>query len=88
MAGFRDWFYETINRLVDAYEPAAPEPVSERLCLLVPALLLARVDGKSPVEYLNPKVRAKVRANAVRFLLTPPASFTQLVKDWRLAFSP
>jgi aminoglycoside phosphotransferase (APT) family kinase protein len=88
MASYRDWFYETIKRLIDAYEPIAPEPVGERLCLLVPALLLARVDGKSPVEYLNPKVRAKVRANALRCLLTPPASFTQLVTDWRLAFFP
>ena len=32
MSSFRDWFYETIKRLVDAYEPVAPEPVSERLC--------------------------------------------------------
>ena len=88
MASLRDSFFETIKRVIDAYEPAAPEPVSERLCLLVPALLLARVDGKSPVEYLNPKVRATVRANALRFLLTPPTSFTQLVKDWRLAFFP
>jgi aminoglycoside phosphotransferase (APT) family kinase protein len=88
MSRFRDWFYETIKRLVEAYEPAAPEPVNERLCSLVPALLIARVDGKSTVEYLDPKVRAKVRANALRMLLEPPASFTQLVKDWREAFFP
>ncbi len=88
VSGFRDWFYETINHLLAAYERAAPEPVSERLLLLVPALLLARVDGKSPAEYLSYKVRAKVRTHALRLLHEPSASFNAMVEDWRQAFFP
>ncbi len=85
---FRDWFYETIRRLLEAYERAAPEPVAERLLLLVPALLVARVDGVSPVEYLNDKVRTKARTHALRLLLEPSASFKEMVEDWRQAFYP
>jgi 5-methylthioribose kinase len=85
---YRDWFYETIRRLIEAYEKAAPEPVSERLLLLVPALLLARVDGKSPVEYFNDRVRTKVRTHALRLLLEPSESIAALVEDWRLTFYP
>jgi aminoglycoside phosphotransferase (APT) family kinase protein len=85
---YRDWFYETITRLMNAYEYAAPEPVSDRLLLLVPALLLARVDGKSPADYLSDKVRDKVRANALRLLLNPSPSFTKMVEDWRQTFYP
>jgi len=85
---YRDWFYETIRRLIEAYEKAAPERVSERLLLLVPALLLARVDGKSPVDYFNDRVRTKVRTHALRLLLEPSESIAALVEDWRLTFYP
>jgi aminoglycoside phosphotransferase (APT) family kinase protein len=88
MSGYRHWFYETNRRLVEAYEAAAPEPVAERLCLLVPALILARIDGKSPVEYLNERVRTKVRDTAVRMLLHPPASYAGFCDDWRQTFHP
>ncbi len=85
---YRDWFYETIRRLIEAYERAAPEPVAERLLLLVPALMLARVDGKSPVEYFNDRVRGKVRTHALRLLRDPAESIGALVEDWRLTFYP
>jgi 5-methylthioribose kinase len=88
MSRFRGWFYETNRRLIEAYEAAAPEPVSARLCLLVPALLLARIDGKSPVEYLNDKVRNKVRDTAVRALTRPPGSWPAFAEDWRKTFYP
>ena len=62
---------------------------NERLLLLVPALLVARVDGKSPVEYLNEKVRTKVATHALRLLLDPSASIHRdSVEDWRLTFYP
>ncbi len=88
MSRYRNWFFETNRRLVEAYEDAAPEPVAERLCLLVPALILARIDGKSPVEYCNDKVRTKVRDTAVRVLLNPPSSYTAFCDDWRKTFYP
>jgi aminoglycoside phosphotransferase (APT) family kinase protein len=87
MSRFRGWFYESNRRLVESYEAAA-EPVSERLCLLVPALILARIDGKSPVDYFTDKVRSKVRDTAVRVLQQPPASYATFCDDWRKTFYP
>jgi Phosphotransferase enzyme family len=48
--------------------------VQARATQLLPGLLLARVDGKSPVEYLSdPDKQATIRAVARRFLLAPAA---------------
>lgn len=58
----------------EADTPGAAAPVQARATRLVPGLLLARVDGKSPVEYLtNPDKQATIRAVARRFLLSPAA---------------
>ena len=43
--------------------------IEERVAALLPALLLARVDGKSPVEYLDEEKRGQVRQLARRMLL-------------------
>jgi aminoglycoside phosphotransferase (APT) family kinase protein len=42
--------------------------VEERVAALLPALLLARVDGKSPVEYLDEAQRRAVRELAIQML--------------------
>jgi aminoglycoside phosphotransferase (APT) family kinase protein len=42
--------------------------LEERIATLLPALLLARVDGKSPVEYLGKAQRETVRALARRMI--------------------
>ena len=56
------------------WEPSAS--LQARAAGLLPALLLARVDGKSPVEYLtNPAARQQVRDIAIPCLQT---SFEQL----------
>jgi len=61
-----------------AYAPhvawEAPEAVDARTGALLPALMLARVDGKSPVEYLSASGRGRVRALARAMLATPPQS--------------
>jgi aminoglycoside phosphotransferase (APT) family kinase protein len=44
--------------------------IEERVATLLPALLLARVDGKSPVEYLDDAQRGAVRELAKRMLLS------------------
>jgi 5-methylthioribose kinase len=41
-------------------------------------LMLARVDGKSPVEYLNETLRVKVRTVARELILKPPSSFREV----------
>ncbi len=42
-----------------------PEALEARVCRLLPALMLARVDGKSPVEYLGAEDRHLVREVAL-----------------------
>ena len=42
----------------------SPENLEKRTASLLPALLLARVDGKSPVEYLDEAQRSFVRERA------------------------
>lgn len=65
------------SAFVDSYftEAAAIEPraaLETRAAALLPALLLARVDGKSPVEYLTHDAqRERVRAASMPLLKTP-----------------
>jgi aminoglycoside phosphotransferase (APT) family kinase protein len=55
-----------------------------RTASLLPGLLLARVDGKSPVEYLNAeKDKQAVRAAAKKLLLSTPASLSELRSVWQ-----
>jgi aminoglycoside phosphotransferase (APT) family kinase protein len=62
----------------------APEGLERRAAALLPALMLARIDGKSPVEYLvDESSRRFVREFAAARLTAPPASLAQLVADWR-----
>jgi aminoglycoside phosphotransferase (APT) family kinase protein len=50
-----------------------PQSIEGRAAHLLPALLLARIDGKSPVEYLNDDIsKATVRRVARNLLLNPP----------------
>lgn len=50
-----------------------------RLAHLLPCLLLARVDGKSPVEYLGESERMLVRALARPLIATPSSSVAELL---------
>ncbi|HVL35390.1 MAG TPA: aminoglycoside phosphotransferase family protein [Burkholderiales bacterium] len=60
------------------------EGVEARAAALLPALLLARVDGKSPVEYLTEEAqKAHVRRFARRFIAAPPPSLSPLVQAWQ-----
>ncbi|MEM9605278.1 MAG: aminoglycoside phosphotransferase family protein, partial [Pseudomonadota bacterium] len=54
--------------------------LERRVCRLLPALMLARVDGKSPVEYLDAAARETVRTLSRGLLLDPPTTVTALVK--------
>ena len=50
-----------------------------RISQLVPMLLLARVDGKSPVEYLTDKTAIEIRALALTLLNKQPTTISQLL---------
>jgi aminoglycoside phosphotransferase (APT) family kinase protein len=62
------------------------EPVGmleRRTAALLPGLLLARIDGKSPVEYItNVNNRAFVRARAKEFLKTECCELEEMCGEW------
>jgi tRNA A-37 threonylcarbamoyl transferase component Bud32 len=61
------------------WEPRAG--IEHRAATLLPALLLARVDGKSPVEYLiDESERELVRSIAIDFIQTPPVDLADLAR--------
>ena len=73
-------FVETYLPGVSWEKPAALEA---RTCGLIAGMLLARVDGKSPVEYLTTEAeRAPVRRIAKHFLLEPVAKLDAVRAAW------
>jgi fructosamine-3-kinase len=84
----RDALLAAFDAMTAAYLPlAAWEPVTAleaRAAHLLPALFLARVDGKSPVEYITSKAqRRSVRAVSRRLLADPPDRLADVVKAWK-----
>lgn len=54
--------------------PTTERPALEaRTAALLPCLMLARVDGKSPVEYLAAADQSRVRNIAIPLIVSPPA---------------
>ncbi|RED17349.1 phosphotransferase family protein [Parasphingopyxis lamellibrachiae] len=62
---------------------ATAEATARHAVDLMAALMLARVDGKSPVEYLDQAAQAKARRTALAWLGTPPESPDALIADWK-----
>ena len=60
-----------------------PRALEARTAALLPALLLARVDGKSPVEYLDEAQRERVRRCARGLLLQRPTQLADVEQAWR-----
>jgi aminoglycoside phosphotransferase (APT) family kinase protein len=82
-----DLYRASFNALVGAYFPlVAWEPardVERRAAGLLPGLMLARVDGKSPVEYVTSATdRDRIRAFARHHLAHPPASLRDVADAW------
>jgi len=59
------------------------ERFEQRCAELLPALLLARIDGKSPVEYLADPARVRVRQGARALLAEAPATLAALMQRWQ-----
>ena len=82
----RDDLRRAASALVDAHTAHVtsedPAGLGLRVATLLPALLLARVDGSSPVEYLSVDDRVVVRDTAVSMLRTPPASPSDVLDRW------
>jgi len=78
---------ESFHRLANAYlskvvwEPRAE--IERRAARLLPGLFLARVDGKSPVEYITDAAQKdRVRRVAAALLLAPAARLTEVGEAW------
>jgi Ser/Thr protein kinase RdoA (MazF antagonist) len=60
-----------------------PEAIEQRTAQLLPGLLLARVDGKSPVEYISTENdKNYVRSRAIALLLHPPSCLAAVSAAW------
>ncbi|MBK0393454.1 phosphotransferase family protein [Ramlibacter algicola] len=64
------------------------EDLDARTAALLPGLSLARVDGKSPVEYLDAPTREAVRREALELLRSSAADLQSLLRRWESAFLP
>jgi aminoglycoside phosphotransferase (APT) family kinase protein len=68
-----------------AWEP--PRDVEARAARLLPALLLARIDGKSPVEYITAGLdKDRVRRVARPHIVSPPTRLAAIRDAWSLEF--
>ena len=89
-AWHRQWktrYVEAFNALCSAYLSHATWERSDRLetrvAALLPALMLARIDGKSPVEYITePAIKEHVRAFASALLVLPLAGLKSIGERW------
>jgi thiamine kinase-like enzyme len=62
------------------WEPS--RELERRTASLLPGLTLARVAGKSPVEYLSGPARERVRKLAMQLLLQQPTSLESVAAFW------
>ncbi len=77
-------FLKAFDALKDAYLGAAGGTAIEaRTAHLLPALMLARIDGKSPVEYIvRDEDRDLVRGSAIPLIADPPATLGAVRDAW------
>lgn len=73
-------FWQSYVSEVD-WEPHAA--IERRVCALIPAFMLARLDGKSPVEYLSDTAQSTiVRPWVVQGVLAPESQFLTILGRW------
>jgi aminoglycoside phosphotransferase (APT) family kinase protein len=79
---------DSFTAMTAAYLPLvsweAAATLETRAAHLLPALFLARVDGKSPVEYITEDAqRDAVRRVARRLLMNPPRRLADVAQAWK-----
>ena len=84
---FKAAYLKSFAALADAYLENVtweePRDIEARTAALLPALLLARIDGKSPVEYLSTeKDKTLVREVAKALLARRPSSLAAISETW------
>lgn len=79
-------FDNLASNYLNAVQWEPKHSLEERAAALLPALLLARVDGKSPVEYLvRDQQRNLVRSFARPRISAAPTKLADIAQDWRRA---
>ncbi len=82
--GFLHCFDALTRTYLDGVDWEPPEALEQRAAALLPGLFLARVDGKSPVEYLTDAAdKNRVRRVARALLLAPPARLSTIRAAWK-----
>jgi aminoglycoside phosphotransferase (APT) family kinase protein len=87
---WRTRYLAALAALVDAYRVHVQwetwDALDARTAALLPGLLLGRVDGRSPAEYVTSEVeRDAIRQFARARLLAPPRSLAAIAHDWAQA---
>ncbi|MCR9138006.1 MAG: aminoglycoside phosphotransferase family protein [Alphaproteobacteria bacterium] len=76
-----------IEQFWTAYKPHVrwehEDLLEDRVCRLLPALMLARIDGKSPVEYLDDGARMHLRSLSLSLINAPTANLQQFIDHFR-----
>ncbi|MEP7060802.1 MAG: aminoglycoside phosphotransferase family protein [Betaproteobacteria bacterium] len=85
---WRALYMDALDALVEGYRRHAGweswAALDARVAALLPALMLARVDGKSPAEYLDSAAdQDAVRAFARPRVAEAPQRIGDIVRDWR-----
>ena len=80
-------YLECFRALVEAYSDyvvwEAPDAVDARTAALLPGLLLGRIDGKSPAEYVTEATdKDHIRAFARAWLHHPGSCLAQIAAAW------
>lgn len=73
---------EAALSLLTGYESSEPPGSTERVARWLPALLLARVDGASPLEYLSDHTASMIRDRAREALRNPADGARAAVVSW------
>jgi len=82
---FLDCFDALARAYFDGMAWESPAKLERRAATLLPGLLLARVDGKSPVEYLvdDEAGKDRVRRVASALFAAPPSTLGEVNAAWR-----
>jgi aminoglycoside phosphotransferase (APT) family kinase protein len=88
------WVPSAAERLLGAYDALRdayvgdvtwepPEVFDRRTARLLPGLMLGRIDGKSPIEYITADAdKARVREVAARLIAAPVATLAEVRAAW------
>ncbi len=83
-AAFLACFDALAAAYLDGVDWEPREAIEQRAARLLPGLLLARVDGKSPVEYLTADTQRETVRRCARALIQEPASWlADVCAAWR-----